>query len=97
MRKIIFLFFIVNVLVSCHQQEIKKPNYNILNEKERAIVRDEIIEDRFNNLLPKLMDKTDIDVGCNLKRIQRRSSNKNHVAVCLVKCKKKNHLSFLSK
>jgi len=68
MRKIIFLFFIVNVLVSCHQQEIKKPNYNILNEKERAIVRDEIIEDRFNNLLPKLMDKTDIDMWVVISR-----------------------------
>jgi Xaa-Pro aminopeptidase len=68
MRKIIFQLFIVTILVSCHQQENKKSTYNILDEKDRAILRDEIIEDRFNNLLPKLMDETDIDMWVVISR-----------------------------
>jgi Xaa-Pro aminopeptidase len=68
MRKIIFQLFIVTVLVSCNQQEVKESSYNILNEKDRAILRDEIIEDRFNNLLPKLMDDTNIDMWIVISR-----------------------------
>lgn len=68
MRKIIFQLFIVSVLVSCNQHEVKKSTYNILDEKDRAILRDEIIEDRFNNLLPKLMDETDIDMWVVISR-----------------------------
>ncbi|MDG2073891.1 MAG: Xaa-Pro aminopeptidase, partial [Polaribacter sp.] len=68
MRKIIFQLFIVTVLVSCNQQEVKESSYNILNEKDRAILRDEIIEDRFNNLLPKLMDETNIDMWVVISR-----------------------------
>lgn len=68
MRKIIFQLFIVTILVSCNQQENKKSAYNILDEKDRAILRDEIIEDRFNNLLPKLMDETDIDMWVVISR-----------------------------
>ncbi len=68
MRKIIFQLFIVTILVSCNQQENKKTTYNILDEKDRAILRDEIIEDRFNNLLPKLMDETNIDMWVVISR-----------------------------
>jgi len=68
MRKIIFQLFIVTVLISCNQQETKKNTYNILDEKERAILRDEILEDRFNNLLPKIMDDTDIDMWVVISR-----------------------------
>jgi len=40
----------------------------ILNEKERAIVIDEILDDRFNNLLPKLMDAADLDMWVVISR-----------------------------
>ncbi len=42
--------------------------YDILNEKERAQLRDEILEDRFNNLLPQLMDETGIDMWVVISR-----------------------------
>lgn len=40
----------------------------ILPENERARVVDEILADRFNNLLPTLMDKTDIDMWVLISR-----------------------------
>lgn len=40
----------------------------ILPENKRARVVDEILEDRFNNLLPQLMDKTDIDMWVLISR-----------------------------
>jgi Xaa-Pro aminopeptidase len=40
----------------------------ILYEKERAQVIDEILDDRFNNLLPKLMDAADLDMWVVISR-----------------------------
>ena len=40
----------------------------ILSERERADMHDEILADRFNNLLPKLMDETDIDMWLVISR-----------------------------
>lgn len=40
----------------------------ILPEQQRAVVVDEILEDRFNNLLPKLMDRNDIDMWVIISR-----------------------------
>jgi len=40
----------------------------ILPEEERATVVDQILADRFNNLLPQLMDKTDIDMWILISR-----------------------------
>ncbi|MFD1314060.1 M24 family metallopeptidase [Namhaeicola litoreus] len=40
----------------------------ILPERDRALLRDEILEDRFNNLLPQLMDKTGIDMWLIISR-----------------------------
>lgn len=40
----------------------------ILSEWERATMRDEILADRFNNLLPTLMDDTDIDMWLVISR-----------------------------
>jgi len=40
----------------------------ILPERERAALRDEILADRFNNLLPKLMDDTNIDMWLVISR-----------------------------
>lgn len=41
---------------------------HILSEKERAIVVDEILTDRFNNLLPQLMDRANIDMWILISR-----------------------------
>jgi Xaa-Pro aminopeptidase len=41
---------------------------HILSEKERARVVDEILADRFNNLLPKLMDRANIDMWILISR-----------------------------
>lgn len=41
---------------------------HILSEADRARVIDELLEDRFNNLLPELMDKTDIDLWVLISR-----------------------------
>lgn len=40
----------------------------ILPERDRAALRDEILADRFDNLLPKLMDDTDIDMWLVIAR-----------------------------
>lgn len=41
---------------------------HILSEKEHARVVDEILADRFNNLLPQLMDRTNIDMWILISR-----------------------------
>lgn len=43
-------------------------NGQILSERDRALLRDEILEDRFNNLLPRLMDQTGIDMWLVISR-----------------------------
>ena len=40
----------------------------VLSEKDQAIVIDEILADRFNNLLPKLMDRAEIDMWVLISR-----------------------------
>ena len=40
----------------------------ILSERDRADMRDEILADRFNNVLPKLMDDTNIDMWLVISR-----------------------------
>ena len=42
--------------------------YNILPERERAVVIDMVLKDRFENLLPKLMDKTGFDMWILISR-----------------------------
>jgi Xaa-Pro aminopeptidase len=45
-----------------------KLSAQILPERERAALRDEILADRFNNLLPKLMDDANIDMWLVISR-----------------------------
>jgi len=68
MRKIIYFLIIFCVFITCKPQEYNQSTYTILDEKDRAILRDEILEDRFDNLLPKLMDETDIDMWVIISR-----------------------------
>ncbi len=43
-------------------------NAQILSERERAKLKDEILEDKFQNLLPKLMDRAEIDLWLIVSR-----------------------------
>jgi hypothetical protein len=68
MRKNCIKLFLFCILISCAKQETKTNTYTILDEKNRAELRDEIIDDRFNNLLPRLMDDTAIDMWIVISR-----------------------------
>lgn len=59
MKKLYFIIFLITLQIKAQQ---------ILPERERARVVDEILADRFNNLLPKLMDKTGIDMWILISR-----------------------------
>lgn len=59
MKKIFLLIFFLSFTIYSQQ---------ILPERERAQVVDEILADRFNNLLPKLMDRTGIDMWILISR-----------------------------
>ena len=56
-----FLFFCFFILLNLRAQQV-------LPENERAKVVDEMLSDRFNNLLPRLMDATDIDMWVLISR-----------------------------
>ncbi len=60
MKKLAFFLFTTFSIALYSQQ--------ILPENERARVVDEILADRFNILLPELMDKTDIDMWILISR-----------------------------
>ena len=59
MKRIFYLVFLFTVTLN---------SQNILEEKERAKVINEILKDRFENVLPKLMDKTGIDMWILISR-----------------------------
>ncbi|MEL6916418.1 MAG: M24 family metallopeptidase, partial [Bacteroidota bacterium] len=57
-----------NILLVCLVMCLQSISQQILPENKRAIVVDEILADRFNNLLPQLMDKTGIDMWILISR-----------------------------
>jgi Xaa-Pro aminopeptidase len=68
MIKKIALLAIICLYFSCQKTPEIKTEYNILKEQERAVLKDKILEDRFTNLLPKLMDDADIDMWLLISR-----------------------------
>ena len=58
------LFFIVFIFLTT----FVNGQTTILNERDRAILRDEILQDRFDNLLPELMDANGIDMWIVISR-----------------------------
>jgi Xaa-Pro aminopeptidase len=56
------------ILSSCDKKNIDSNSYSILKEQDRASLKDELLEDRFTNLLPELMDKADIDMWLLISR-----------------------------
>ena len=64
----ILVFLILCVSFSCSKEVVVMNQYSILEEKDRAKLKDELLEDRFINLLPELMDKSDIDMWLLISR-----------------------------
>ena len=67
-RKIIFVAITFCLSFSCEKKEQKTIMFSLLTEKDRAKLKDEILEDRFTNLLPQLMDDTGIDMWVLISR-----------------------------
>jgi Xaa-Pro aminopeptidase len=68
MLKKYFLICLFFVIFSCQKTTTEISNYTILPEKQRAILKDELLENRFSNLLPSLMDETEIDMWLLISR-----------------------------
>ena len=66
-KKLLFLL-IITFYFSCNNSKENNHNYSVLDEKERAVLKDSILEDRFTNLLPQLMDDTNIDMWLLISR-----------------------------
>ncbi len=66
MKKIILISLIS--LAGFVGQAQKNQNTKILEERDRARVKDEILEERFNELLPGLMDRSEIDMWLIISR-----------------------------
>ena len=63
---IVLLIFCI--LFSCDEKNTNSTKYTILKEQDRASLKDELLEDRFTNLLPELMDKANIDMWLLISR-----------------------------
>ncbi|MDP5105967.1 MAG: aminopeptidase P family protein [Polaribacter sp.] len=68
-----FLFILIFfAIISCSKRVTEKiadaDTYSILSEKDRATLKDELLEDRLTNLLPELMDKSGIDMWLLISR-----------------------------
>lgn len=68
MKYKIVTLLLLCVFLACNKTTEQNNNYLILGEKERATLKDELLEDRFNNLLPELMDKANIDMWLLISR-----------------------------
>lgn len=66
-KKLLFLL-IITLYFSCNNSKENNYNYSVLDEKERAVLKDSILEDRFTNLLPQLMDDTNVDMWLLISR-----------------------------
>ena len=59
-------FILISLMLLTFQSTFSQ--YNILPERERAVVIDMVLKDRFENLLPKLMDRTGFDMWILISR-----------------------------
>ena len=59
MRTLLSMILFLSIQVSISQ---------ILSEKNRAILKDELLEDRFQNILPQLMDESNLDMWLLISR-----------------------------
>ncbi len=65
MKNILTIFLL---LTFCNITFTQNQTFNILPEKERAKVIDDILEDRLDNLLPQLMERAEIDMWILISR-----------------------------
>ncbi|MGK0412199.1 MAG: Xaa-Pro aminopeptidase [Polaribacter sp.] len=68
MKYIVVAVFVLSISFSCSQKGPEKNTYSILSELDRASLKDELLEDRFVNLLPKLMDQSGLDMWLLISR-----------------------------
>jgi Xaa-Pro aminopeptidase len=61
-------FFLLLLTAFISATTIPEVQTQILSERDRASLRDEILKDRFENVLPKLMDDTGIDMWLVIAR-----------------------------
>ena len=59
MRTVVSIILFLSIQISVAQ---------ILSEKERAVLKDELLEDRFQHLLPQLMDEANLDMWLLISR-----------------------------
>lgn len=64
----LFTLLLLGVFFSCSTRVVEKNTYSILNERDRASLKNELLEDRFTNLLPQLMDKANLDMWLLISR-----------------------------
>ena len=64
----LFALLLLGVFFSCSTRVVEKNTYSILNERDRASLKNELLEDRFTNLLPQLMDKANLDMWLLISR-----------------------------
>ena len=65
MKKILTILLLFTIFNNAFTQSLK---FNILSEKERARVVDDILEDRLDNLLPELMQREGVDMWILISR-----------------------------
>lgn len=63
-----YLYLFIFLLLSTTFIFGQSKGFQILSEKERAVVVDIILEDRIDNLLPKLMDRAELDMWILISR-----------------------------
>ena len=68
MFKKLVLLILVCLFSSCITKDKSEQPYQILSEKDRALLKDELLEDRFSNLLPELMDNSNLDMWILISR-----------------------------
>ena len=59
MRTVVSIILFLSIQISVAQ---------ILSEKDRAVLKDELLEDRFQHLLPQLMDEANLDIWLLISR-----------------------------
>lgn len=68
MKYIVVAVFVLSISFSCSQKSPETNTYSILSEVDRASLKDELLEDRFVNLLPELMDQSGLDMWLLISR-----------------------------
>ena len=92
MKKIILIINTIFFLsAQVNADELKS---QILTMKDRAELRDRFIKDRMKTVLPKIMDRTEIDMWIIIAR-EYNEDLANHASRYLAKRKKKDNFGYI--